>query len=165
MRMLFILAFVANVALTMISIAMLPDRVAIHFGGDGTADGWAPNDMNALFMTGMHILLFCVFYFSPRLMFLFPVKWISLPNKGYWLQPSVVPRTKARISRFMWQFGVAMFLLLLVIGILAFQANMASTVRLNLTVFFTALGGFMLYTIAWTIAFLRAFRLPPDQQG
>jgi len=158
--MLFILAFVANVALTLISIMMLPDRVAIHFGANGTADGWASNNMNALLMTGMHVLLFCLFYFSPRLMLLFPAKWISLPNKAYWLQPAVLPRTQAKMSTFMWHYGIAMFLFLLMIGILSLQADLAPTVRLNLTVFFPALGAFLLYTVIWTLVFFRLFTNP-----
>lgn len=160
MKMLFMLTFIANVALTLLSVVVLPDRVAIHFGVHGTANGWASNDMNALLMTIMHVLLFCSFYFSPRLMLLFPAKWISLPNKDYWLQPSVLPKTLAKISGLMWHYGVAMFLFLLMIGILSLQANLAPTVRLNLTVFFPALGAFLLYTVMWILVFFRAFRLP-----
>lgn len=165
MRILFILAFVANVVVTLISLAVLPDRVAVHFGSDGMANGWAPNYVNALLMTGTHVLLFCSFYFSPRLMLLFPAKWINLPNKAYWLQPSVLPRTMAKISSSMWQLGVAMFLFFLVIGVLSLQANMAPTVCLNLNVFFPALAALFIYTAWWTIMFFRAFRLPKDKDG
>ena len=160
MKRLFILTFIANLALSLISIMVLPDRVAIHFGANGTANGWASNDMNALLMTIMHVLLFCSFYFTPRLMFLFPAKWISLPNKDYWLQPAVLPRTLAKISGLMWHYGVAMFLFLLMIGILSLQANLAPTVRLNLAVFLPALGAFLLYTALWTLVFFREFRVP-----
>jgi len=163
MRMLFILAFIANVALTLVSLAVLPDRVAIHFGADGTADGWASKDANALTMTVLHVLLFCIFYFSPRLMLLFPAKWINLPNKSYWLQPAVLPRTKAKISSLMWQFGTAMFLFFLMIGILSLQANLAPAARLDLGVFLPALGVLLLYTAAWTFMFLRVFRLPTEK--
>ena len=57
MRRLFILAFVANVALSLISLHVLPERVAIHFGADGTADGWGPNYADAALMTGVQMLL------------------------------------------------------------------------------------------------------------
>ena len=165
MRKLFILTFFANVVVTLISLAVLPDRLAVHFGADGMANGWAPNYVNAIFMTGTHVLLFCSFYFSPRLMLLFPAKWINLPNKVYWLQPSVLPQTVAKIATSMWPLGVAMFLFFLVIGVLSLQANMAPTVRLNLNVFFPALVALLIYTAWWTIMFFRAFRLPRDKDG
>lgn len=165
MRKLFILAFIANVAVTLIALAVLPDRIATHFGADGRADGWAPNYVDALIMTGVHVLLFISFYFSPQLMLMFPAKWINLPNKAYWLQPAVLPRTKAMMSTLMRQFGFALFLFLLVAGLLSLQANMARTVRLHLTVFYPAVGAFLIYTVWWTIVFFRAFRLPNEKDG
>ena len=38
MRILFILMLVANVGVTLVSLVVLPDRVAIHFGADGVAN-------------------------------------------------------------------------------------------------------------------------------
>ena len=162
MKLLFILTFIANVVLTLISLAMLPDRVAIHFGADGMADGWAPAYVNALLMTGIHLLLFFSLYFSPRLMLLFPAKWINLPNKEYWLAPRNQSRTMEKISSFMWRFGTAMFLFLFVITVLTLQANLSEINRLNLNTFLPALGVLLGYTVWWTITFFRAFRLPSD---
>ena len=67
MRMVFILMFLVNVAVTLVSLAVLPARVAIHFGADGVADGWGTNTANAIFMTAIHVFLFSTMYFSPRL--------------------------------------------------------------------------------------------------
>lgn len=58
MKALFILMFLANVAVTLVSLVLLPDRVAIHFGLRGVADGWASRSVHALLMTGTHVLLF-----------------------------------------------------------------------------------------------------------
>lgn len=160
MRTLFILTFIANVVVTLISLAVLPSRVAIHYGADGMANGWAPNYVNALLMTGTHVLLFCSLYFGHRLALLFPPKWISLPNKEYWLSPANKSRTIEKIQGFMWRFGVAMFLFLLIGGLLSLQANMAKPVRLDQRVLLPALGAFIVYIIWWTIVFFRAFRIP-----
>jgi len=165
MRTLFILAFLANVTVTLISLAVLPSRVAIHFGSGGLANGWAPNYVNAILMTGVHLLIFCSIYFSPRLAFLLPAKWINIPNKEYWLMP--VNRTRALeiTSGLLWRFGIAIFLFFLAISLLTLQANMAKPVRLNETIFFTAFGAFLIYTVCWTIAYYRAFRLPMDMKS
>ncbi|MFH0908317.1 MAG: DUF1648 domain-containing protein [bacterium] len=166
MRALFILTFMANVVVTLISLAVLPSRVAIHYGADGMANGWAPNYVNALLMTGTHVLLFCSLYFSHRLILLFPPKWINLPNKEYWLKPEHRTRTMEKIQGFMWRFGGAVFLFFLVLGLLSLQANLAKIVRLNQRVLLPATGAFLAYTIWWTIVFFRAFRvLLPEVDG
>lgn len=164
MRDAFILAFAANVALTLVSLAVLPDRVAVHFGADGTANGWMSNGANAAFMSGLHLLLFVSLYFSPRLMFLFPPRWLNLPHKQYWLQPEHRPEALAKVRVYMWQFGAVIFVFLFVVGLLSVQANMTEPARLNLSVFFPALIAFLLYSLGWTVLFLLAFRLPIEQR-
>ena len=165
MRKSLILAFLANVALTLLSLAILPDRVATHFGFGGMADGWGSNFGNALFLTGTHVFLFCALFFSPQFMLLFPPKLINLPNKDYWLQPAMLPQTKAKISGLIWQYGVMIFAFFFVVGLLALHANMTKPVRLNETVLFAALGILLAYSVWWTIMFYRAFRLPSGQDG
>ena len=160
MRKLFILAFLANVVVTLISLAVLPSRVAIHYGANGMANGWAPNYVNILLMTGTHVLLFCSLYFGHRLALWFPLKWINLPNKEYWLSLANKARTMEKMQGLMLQFGVAVFLFLLVAGLLSLQANMTKPVRLNQHVFLPALGAFLGYVIWWTIMYFRAFRIP-----
>ena len=125
MRLLFILLFIANLAVTLISMVVLPDRVAIHFGADGMANGWAPNYINAILMTGVYILIYCVIYFSPRCLRLVPSKWINLPHKEYWLSPANQALAVEKMQGFMWRFGVAIMLLFLVDGLLTIQANLS----------------------------------------
>jgi len=165
MRRLFILAFAANVVLSLISLHVLPERVAIHFGADGTADGWGPNYANAVLMTGVQILLFCTLYFSTWLIRVLPVRWINLPHKDYWLSPANQAQSLVTIQGFMWRFGTAMFWFLFIVNLLAIQANLAQPVRLNLKVFLPALGLLMVYSVWWTIVFFRAFRLPALKVG
>jgi hypothetical protein len=50
MRAVFIATFLANILLALLSLAILPDRVAIHFGLGGAADSWAASLTNTLFM-------------------------------------------------------------------------------------------------------------------
>ena len=58
MRAAFILTFLANVALTLGSLVILPSRVAIHFGSGGVPDSWAPSVWNALAFVGIEAVLF-----------------------------------------------------------------------------------------------------------
>ena len=163
-RILFFLAFIANVALTLLSLAMLPAKVACHFGINGVADGWMDNYVNCIIMTGLLIFMFCVFYFLPRLIFLFPPGMVNLHNKEYWLRPGMKTLTIKKIQSFMCGFGVALFLLLFTAGLLTLQANLSKPVKLNIYVFYAALSIFSVYLAGWTIMLFRAFRIPRDEQ-
>lgn len=76
-----------------------------------------------------------------------------------------MPQTMGKIQDFMWRFGVAVFLLLLIMNVLSLQANMAKPVRLNDRIFFPALAAFFGYVIWWTIVFFRAFRIPGQRNA
>jgi hypothetical protein len=160
MRTVFILSYLANMILALISLAILPDWVAIHFGYGGTPDDWTTNLTNTLIMSGLHTLVFCSVYFSPKLLMTVPSKWISLPNRDYWLMAEHRTQAVARFSQFMWQFGTALFLFMLVAGLLTIKANLSEPVRLDERPFLIALMIFLTYTAYWTIALLRAFRIP-----
>jgi len=162
MRAGFILVFIANVVLSLVSLILLPSRVAIHFGLGGMGDNWVPSYVNTLFFIGTNMFLFVSFYFTPRLVFMFPTKWINLPNKDYWLRLENKARTVAMFSSLMWEFGIALFLFLFVVELLAIEANLSQPVRINEKLFFSALILFLLYTVYWCIKLFRFFRLPRE---
>jgi uncharacterized membrane protein len=156
----FIASFFANLALALVSFVVLPDRVAIHFGLGGTPDGWASNLTSTLIMISIHVLVFCSLYFSPRLLTSIPSKWISLPNRDYWLQPQHRAQALETFSQRMWQFGAALFLFMFVAGLLTLKANQSDPVRLDERLFLIGLVLFLAYAVFWTIALLRDFRVP-----
>jgi len=160
MRAALLISFSANVFLALLSLAILPERVAIHFGADGMPNGWASNLQNVLMMLGLDVLVFCAIYFSPRLISNMPSKWINLPNREYWLAPARRTQAVDRFRLYLWQFGAGVFLFMLCAGGLAIQANLADPVRFDERLFLIALGGFLAYTAYWTITLLRAFRIP-----
>ena len=58
MRKFFILSFVANLALTLISLDILPNCVALYFGPGGAPNGWGSKYVGALFFLVIQTLLF-----------------------------------------------------------------------------------------------------------
>ncbi len=160
MRSAFIASFVANLVLAIVSTQVLPERVAIHFGAGGAADGWGSTNANALLMAGVNLLLFCSIYLSPWLLERIPARWISLPNRDYWLTPENKERAVQIMRERMWQFGTALFLFLFFTGLLTISANLSQPVRLNEGFFLSGLVVFLVYSGYWTIALLRAFRIP-----
>lgn len=160
MRTALILTFIANLVLTAYSLEMLPERVAVHFGPGGRADGWASRDVHVVLTLLMHVAFFCLFYYSPRWVMAVPAKWVNIPNREFWLAPARRTQTAEMLQRLMWQFGTAFFLFFLVTGMLTIEAHRTEPPRLNEGVFLGALAGLLAYTAFWTVRFMRAFRLP-----
>jgi hypothetical protein len=160
MRVALTLSFIANLILALVSVAALPERVAIHFPWGGAADGWASRLDSILLTVTLDALLFLTLWLSPALLRRTPATWVNLPNRAYWLSPERREATIARFSERLWAFGTALFLFLLAVGLLTLEANRSDPVRLDEPLLLVALGGFLAYTLYWAAALLRDFRLP-----
>ena len=159
-RTVFIASYAANVILALASLAILPARVAIHFGWGGMPDNWASRLTNALIFLGLATFLFIIIIVSPRLTFAIPPKWINLPTKAFWLAPENRTRFLEKFPVLMHHFGTALFVFLFVAGLLSIQANLSQPVRLQERPLFVFLGLFGAYAIVWCIVFFRSFRIP-----
>lgn len=162
MRAALVLSFLSNLILSLVSLSILPDRIAIHFGPGGAPNGWASNLTNTLIMLCMQILVFCALYFAPKLLERVPSKWISLPNRDFWLMPQHRSKAVEKFSHYMWQFGTALFLFMLFVGLLTFRANLSDPIGLDESLFLTGLAIFLAYTLYWTVVLLRSFRVPKE---
>ena len=158
MRKLLLLSFLANVGLSFALLFVQPARVAVHFGPDGLPNHWGSNQTNTLAVLGIQILLFCVFYLAPLLVRHGPTQWINLPHKEYWLLPANRDLAARKLAAHFASFGTAVFLLLLVAGLLALQANRAQPVQFDTHVSRVALALFAGYVAYWMVGFFRAFR-------
>jgi NADH:ubiquinone oxidoreductase subunit 6 (subunit J) len=160
MRSLLIAAFLANLALMLVSVFMLPDQVAIHFSGGGVPDAWASKWVHALILLLATVPLFVLFVSAARLTLGMPEKWISLPNKAYWLKAENRAELQARLGASMEQFGAVLFLFLFVVGLLTLDANLREPVRLNEALFLTLFAAYMLYVVYWLVKLLRDLKPP-----
>lgn len=162
MRTIFCLVFAANVLLMVVSLAILPDQVAIHFGSGGAPDSWASKEWNALLFVLLETPLFLLFWFAPSLPLRVSPRFVNIPNKEYWLQEENRPAFKQKFQHLMDRFGTAFFVFFFCIGILTVQANLSHPVRLNESVFLLVLVFFLAYTVVWTIGLFRSFRVPQE---
>lgn len=160
MRTIFIISFVANLILVIVSFVLSPPVVAIHFGLGGRPDNWAPAYINALIMTGFYVLFFLMFLFTPRLIRATPSKLISLPNKDYWLREENRNRAEAIISTEIYLFGSLTMALLFIVNLLALKANLSKPVIFNEDLFWGPFILYIVFTIYWTIRFIRKFKIP-----
>ena len=165
MRKLLIVSFLANVALTLVSLLVLPSEVAIHFGRGGMPDSWASNELNALLFLGIDLFIFIVFLVAPSLSLGLSPKWLSLPNKNYWLKEENRVVAQKKLAPLMTEFGIAFYIFLFFVGLLTLEANLADPVRLNETIFFPIFIAFMLYTGYWCVKLVGVFRTPKNSTG
>lgn len=160
MRALLLLLFLANLVLAGVAVWIGPAEIATHFTAGGEPDGWMSSGANAAWMCGISVLLFVLFYGVADLMHVLPVRWVNLPHREYWLHPDRIDETRAALARQLARIGAATFLLMLVTGVLALQANLAEPVRLREDLVWTALGLYGAYTLYWCVRFTLAFRVP-----
>ena len=165
MRTVFRVVFVANVLLWLVSLVVLPDQVAVHFGRGGVPDSWASREWNALVFVLLEAPLFLLLWYAPSLPLGFPPRFVSLPNKEYWLREENQPAFKQKMQHLMAQFGTAFFLFFFYIGVLTVQANLSQPVRLNERAFLPVLVLFLVYTVVLSIGLIRAFRVPEEGES
>lgn len=163
MRIAFILTFVANLILLVVSVGISPERVAIHFGSGGDPDNWASSHINALIMAGVHALVFFSLFFSTQLTRIFSRKYINIPNKRYWIQDENWGEAEAILTKEMYLFGIVIFIFMFIVGLLALQANLSTPVKFREDLFWWPFGLFMAFTVYWIIRFMTRFRVPEKE--
>ena len=163
MRIVFIISFVINVILAVVALVLCPGNVASHFGAGGDPNGWAPAYVNALIMTGVNLLIFVSFFFTPHLIRITPSRWINLPNKEYWLREENKKRMESMLTAHMYPFGTLTFVFMFLVGLLALQANLSNPIRLREDLFWWPFGFYMAYTAYWTIKIMLVFRVPKEE--
>jgi len=163
MRIFFLVTFAANIILSLVSWVILPDNVAIHFGRNGMPDGWAPVWFHVVIFLVIQLVLFVTVFFGTKLSVGLPSRWVSLPNKDYWLREENLPRTQEALSSMMLEFGTAMFLFLFFVEVLTMKANLSDPVRLDNAFFWPSFILFMAYMGYWCIKLFFLFRVPKGQ--
>ncbi len=162
MRKLFLLVFIANVALVLGSLAVLPSQVAIHFGQGGSPDSWVPSYVNTLIYLAIEIPLFALLFFSPTLVLRAPPALVSLPYKDYWLRDENKPELRNKLESLFSQFGIATFVLLFVVELLVVHANLTETNRLDELTFYVVFIGFFVYVGYWLLHLYTSLKIPRD---
>jgi uncharacterized membrane protein len=165
MKKALLIAFAANLAVMLLSYAMLPDRVAFHFGLGGAPDSWTAKEFNLLFILAIETPLFLLLLYAPQLVLKVPAKLVSLPHREYWLQPENRELTQAKVARHTYLFGTALFVFLACVNVLVLHANLRRPAQLDEQAFLLLLGVFLAFVIYWCIEFIRAFRPPPNSAG
>ena len=137
----------------------LPDRVATHFGADGRPNDWMSRTGSTLTLAGIQLgvplFLAGVTSLARRL----PNSMINIPHKEYWLHPDRREASLAYTGGMLAWIAVMTSVFMILIGHLTFLANKTGT-GLNLVLFTTALGSYLLGVFAVAGRSVWRFRLP-----
>ncbi len=142
----------------------LPDRVAIHFNGRGTADNWASRDFAVMLMLGLQLGFPAFFLTLISLVSKLPNSMINVPHREFWLAPERREKTLNEMAQSMAGIAVAGSIFLLFLNHLTFIANQAQG-KLPIVPFGILLVSFI--TIVLGIAgkmTLRYRRVPTDAE-
>jgi uncharacterized membrane protein len=138
---------------------LLPDQVASHFDGTGMPNGWASKQAFFLLMLAVVGGNVALFLGLPQLITRIPLATISLPNRSYWLAPERRRATLRALERQLLLFGIATTTFLAIVFQLVIIANLRPTPRLDPR-FGWILGGYLLFTIVWTLRLVAGHRRP-----
>jgi serine/threonine-protein kinase len=140
--------------------AVLPERVATHFGIDGLPNGWTSRDEFTKSTALIVILPVAVVQGIGLLLGRIPSSLINLPNRDYWLAPERRSETLERVRTAMLEFGNAMFAFLLFVVWSVIQANTTGSGRLG-RVFEVSLFAFLAFVGTWSFFLLRPYLKVP----
>jgi len=142
---------------------LLPERVATHFAGDGTPNGWMSRQYYARFIIlfGLGTALFPVLL--GQFMRVLPSWTFNVPNREYWLGPSQRRETVAWLQSHMCWLGAALAGMVAAIHWMTVTANLSPGSRLDTSGMVVLLVAFASATITWSVVLLRRFRKPPDR--
>jgi hypothetical protein len=134
--------------------------VAIHFGNGGFPDSWASNEVNLAISVFMYVFLAIMFIAIPSTLKYIPLRFISFPNREYWLSEERKESTIKQIGGLFNLFGAALMIFFIVLGYFVFMANMSAPVVLNESAVWASAGSLLVFTVVWLIILFRKFRLP-----
>jgi uncharacterized membrane protein len=139
------------------SAALLPERMATHFSGDGKPNGWMNRSTDLIVFGALGVgmpLLFVIISLAARFI---PARFFNIPHREYWLSPERRTETSTYISRQLLWMGCLVVLFLAGMHYLTIQANRMTPVHLPMDLFLMMLGGFVVGVGVWSFIFIRHF--------
>ncbi len=161
----FVLCALAFVLLVWQTVGLLPERVATHFAGDGTPNGWMTREGYARFVMlfGLGMGLFPVLI--GQLMGALPAWTFNMPNRTYWLAPQRRTESVAWLRTHMLWLGCIMLGFIAAVHWLTVVANMAPGARLETGSMIPLMVVFVGACIVWSVVLLLKFRRPKGAQA
>jgi uncharacterized membrane protein len=153
-------SFIALFALRLwLTFDALPEIMASHFDGSGRPNGYQHRAAFAAISVGLSVGCLLLFAVLPVLLRKLPASLINLPHREYWLTPERKAESVALLCGYLDWFACATMALLVAVFELVLRANLARA-ALGSVAIWLLLACYLGFTLSWSVALWRAFRLP-----
>jgi uncharacterized membrane protein len=160
LTLVFVVFLLVGAGFVMSTTALLPERVASHFGAGGQANGYMTRDGYRWFMffftVGFPLLLVLAIAGLPRLI----PQYTNIPHREYWLAPERRAQAFDFLTTHALWFGILLVLFMCAVHWLVVQANTQRPPQLANGPFLLSLGLFLAALVVWIITLTRQFRIP-----
>ena len=159
MRRFLLAAWLCGISFHIASLFLLPDRVAMHFGMDGTPNGWGRPMTHVAILVGLQTFLLLLVVVMPGIVRRTPRKFVNIPNRDYWLADERLDETVSRLQQHFDLLGIILQGFIIAIGVCVTSANLSEPIRLSNHAFLPTLAIFLLSISAWIVRLSLAFRI------
>lgn len=162
----FQLSVVAAVVVVVWSATRLPDRVAIHFGTNGSADRWVSRT-EAIVTSGVLVLgLALLFWGLGRWLPKLPMSMVNLPqaSKQAWIEAGQEDLLRRSMADDLYAIGGMTMLLIAGAEALTVVANRQESPALGWEAI-VLVGVYLAAVTIWTVRMLTKYRRPPAESG
>jgi len=152
----------ANIAFAFGSLPWMPNPTAIHFGMDGTPNGFAHPITCAVFISILSGIMTAVFLGASLFTLVYPTS-IGIPNSVYWLSTENYPKTCRRLCFYLESLGIATMLFILFLQWELFRANRIVPPKLYHAYFVFGLFTWLIFINVASVHLYLSFHLPKEK--
>ena len=159
-RKVFVVFYLVNVVSTMLfPLFTLPARIAVQFSTNGLPVSWAPKVGFILVLFIVELLVFLAFIYAPGVI----SRSKKLPNSDYWQKAENAKNLKSNVSELISEMGTSTFLLIMIVALWIYGANMKDPVRVDFREVLLLPVFYAVYFILWSLRCVKSCRLPEKQ--
>ncbi len=155
-----LIAFAGFIIRAIYWLPLMPDKIAIHYGFNGTADNWGNKMEFIILMGGLMLFLGMLFFGLSALMTRLPDTMINLPNKEYWLAPERRETSLNTVAQLMKDIGSRTLLFFAVIFEITCRSNASLSLQIDTQLFFIVFGMYLFAVIVSIVYFVKQFSKP-----
>lgn len=142
------------------SYELLPAQVATHFTMQGNADRWMPQAAFIRFHFGFIFFISAIFWMTGFLVGRLPARYLSIPNREYWLAPQRLEDTRKKLGNLIAAMGLVAGFGVMVIDGIIIEVNTEPGTSMDATDFTPVIIGMSAAVAVLIVAGARSFRLP-----
>ena len=162
--MIVLLLFAAVAAIQMAHYyPLLPERLAVHFGASGEADGWSSKGEFMVLFGGMEAFFVLFGVAFATLLGRVPLALINIPHKDYWFSPERQEESRAFLRNQILWIETATLGFLVALAQLLFRENLGSALPRLPGNFWYVLVAFVATVLWFSVRIITRFRRPREQ--